>query len=94
MSAPRALESFSKQDLVAFIKKSGLFCFEGEARVVRELSWIEYDRKSKELVTKMDALHAELAECSPLRDWRRYKELSDQWDAASRTLTRLHKSAS
>lgn len=90
MSAPRALESFSKQDLVRFIKSRWL----DEERVVRELSWIERDRKCEELTTKMDALHAELAECSPLRDWRRYKELSDQWDAVSRALSRLSKSVS
>lgn len=90
MIAPRALESFSKQDLVRFIKSRWL----DEARVVRELSWIERDRKWEELTTKMDALHAELAECSPLRDWRRYKELSDQWDAVSRALSRLSKSVS
>jgi hypothetical protein len=90
MSAPRALESFSKQDLVRFIKSRWL----DEARVVRELSWIEHDRKWEELTTKMDALHAELAECSPLRDWRRYKELFDQWDAVLRALSRLSKSVS
>lgn len=91
MSAPRTLESFSKQDLIRFIKKGWLFCFEGEERVVRELSWIEYDRKSTELLAKMDALHADMAECHLPQDWGKYKELSDKWDATSRALSRLNK---
>ena len=91
MSAPRTLESFSKQDLIEFIKKSMAFNSKGEERVVRELSWVEYNRKSTELSANMDALHADLAECHLPQDWGKYKELSDQWDATSRALDRLRK---
>jgi hypothetical protein len=39
----------------------------------------------------MDALQAEMAECSLPQDWRKYKELSDKWEAANRAWDRTHK---
>jgi hypothetical protein len=91
MSAPRTLESFSKQDLIEFIKKSMAFYINGSERMVRELSWIEGNRKSNELGAKMDALQAEMAKCSLPQDWPKYKDLSDKWEAASRAWDRTHK---
>jgi hypothetical protein len=91
MSAPRTLESFSKQDLIAFIKKSMAFYINGGERMVRELSWIEGNRKFDELGAKMDALQAEMAKCSLPQDWRKYKDLSDKWEAANRAWDRTHK---
>lgn len=91
MSKVRTLESFSKQDLIHFIIKSGAFCSGGEERVVRELFWIELERKSTELNTKMDALQAEIDECSLSQDWSKYRDLSHKWGAASRALSRLYK---
>lgn len=91
MSAPRTLESFSKQDLIAFIKKSMAFYINGGEWMVRELSWIEGNRKFDELGAKMDALQAEMAKCSLPQDWRKYKDLSDKWEAANRAWDRAHK---
>jgi len=91
MSAPRTLESFSKQDLIEFIKKSMAFYFNGGERMVLELSWIEGNRKFNELSAKMDALQAEMAKCSLPQDWLKYKDLSDKWEAANRVWDRTYK---
>lgn len=91
MSTERTLESFDKKDLIEFIKKSPRFFTAGGERTIRDLSWIEYNRKYKELTTKLDVLDAELAGCLLPQGWGKYTELSDQWGAVSRALSRLFK---
>lgn len=91
MSKVRTLESFDKKDLIEFIKQRLFFYGRGGERPLRELSWIEADRKFKELGVKMDALQAEMAKCSLPQDWSKYKELSDKWEAANRVWDRTSK---
>ena len=91
MSKVRTLESFDKRDLIEFINQRLFFYRLDGERMPRELSWIEADRKFKELGVKMDALQAEMAKCSLPQDWLKYKELSDKWDAANRAWNRVYK---
>lgn len=83
----RDLESFSKQDLIEYIKKSARFLCANE-QVIRDLSWIEHDRKFKELDVKMAALEAEMDKCQLPQDWSKYEDLSNKWAAASRAYSR------
>lgn len=91
MSSPRTLESFSKQDLIEFIKGSSFFWDRNGEQMIHELAGIERERKFKELGAKMDHLQAEMAKCVLPQDWRKYKELADKWTAADRAWTRTYK---
>ena len=91
MSKVRTLESFDKKDLIEFIEQSSFFWGRDGGRTVRDLSWIEGNRKFNELSAKMDALQAEMAKCSLPQDWLKYKDLSDKWEAANRAWDRTHK---
>lgn len=91
MNKVRTLESFDKKDLIEFIKQRLFFYCNAGERMYRELSWIEANRKFAELGAKMDTLQAEMAKCSLPQDWKKYRELSDKWDAANRAWSRIHK---
>ncbi|KAF5046495.1 hypothetical protein DSECCO2_470140 [anaerobic digester metagenome] len=91
MSAPRTLESFSKQDLVEFIKNSSFFWGRNGEQMIHKLAGIERVRKFKELDAKLAALQAEMANCDLPQDWKKYKDLSEKWNAACRAWDRTYK---
>lgn len=87
---PRTLESFSKDDLVQHIKCSAGFIFHPD-EILRQLAWVEWQRKAKELERKSEALCAEMEACKLPQDWNKYKALSGEWDRVQRAWDRNNK---
>lgn len=86
MSKERTLESFSKQDLVTYIKQRWPFAHDR----IAEMERIEWQRKEKEIEDRMIELETKMKTLSLPRDWNEYKILSGKWDAARRAWDRLY----
>lgn len=79
MSKMRTLESFDKQDMITLLIRRLFYSDE----TIRELTYIERERKSNELLAQMDALQADMSLLRLPHDFEQYKALSAKWDRAS-----------
>ena len=85
MTTPRTLESFDKQDMITLLKRRLFYSDE----TIRELTYIERERKGDELLAQMDALQADMSLLRLPHDFEQYKALSTKWDRASKALDKL-----
>lgn len=84
---PRTLESFSKADLITYMRQR-VFFIEN-----KHLEWIELSRLIDENLAKIEAVNADMRALSLPEDIKTYMHMDAKWQRLEKEYERLSKEA-